>query len=72
MTDSAFIVITPESDKTKRRDFLYIATATFGAIGVAASLVPFISQMNPDASTAFISLLNSGLPSLDLPDAFSL
>jgi ubiquinol-cytochrome c reductase iron-sulfur subunit len=34
-----------------RRDFLYIATGTFGAIGVAFSAWPFIAQMNPDAST---------------------
>jgi ubiquinol-cytochrome c reductase iron-sulfur subunit len=34
-----------------RRDFLYIATATVGAIGAAATLVPLIDQMNPDAST---------------------
>ena len=34
-----------------RRDFLYIATAAVGAVGAAASLVPLVSQMNPDAST---------------------
>jgi ubiquinol-cytochrome c reductase iron-sulfur subunit len=34
-----------------RRDFLYIATATVGAVGAAATLIPLISQMNPDAST---------------------
>jgi ubiquinol-cytochrome c reductase iron-sulfur subunit len=34
-----------------RRDFLYIATATVGAIGAAAALVPLVDQMNPDAST---------------------
>lgn len=34
-----------------RRDFLYIATGTVGAIGAAAVAVPLISQMNPDAST---------------------
>ena len=34
-----------------RRDFLYIATAAVGAVGAAATLVPLISQMNPDAST---------------------
>ncbi|HEY7296399.1 MAG TPA: ubiquinol-cytochrome c reductase iron-sulfur subunit [Xanthobacteraceae bacterium] len=34
-----------------RRDFLYIATATVGGIGVAATLVPLVAQMNPDAST---------------------
>ena len=34
-----------------RRDFLYIATGAVGAIGVGATLVPLIAQMNPDAST---------------------
>ena len=34
-----------------RRDFLYVATATVGVVGVAASFVPLIVQMNPDAST---------------------
>jgi ubiquinol-cytochrome c reductase iron-sulfur subunit len=34
-----------------RRDFLYIATATVGAIGAAATVVPLVDQMNPDAST---------------------
>jgi len=34
-----------------RRDFIYIATATVGAVGVAATLVPLFDQMNPDAST---------------------
>ena len=35
-----------------RRDFLYIATATVGAIGAAAAtLIPLVDQMNPDAST---------------------
>ncbi|MGE0525352.1 MAG: ubiquinol-cytochrome c reductase iron-sulfur subunit [Variibacter sp.] len=36
---------------TTRRDFLYIATAAVGTVGFAASLIPLISQMNPDAST---------------------
>ena len=34
-----------------RRDFLYIATGTVGAVGAAAVAWPMISQMNPDAST---------------------
>ena|SRR5579871_477469 len=41
-------VIRPEAT---RRDFLYVATATVGALGAAATLVPLIDQMNPDAST---------------------
>jgi len=38
-------------EEPSRRDFLYIATATVGAVGAAATLVPLIDQMNPDAST---------------------
>ena len=34
-----------------RRDFLYIATAAVGAVGVTATAWPLISQMNPDAGT---------------------
>jgi ubiquinol-cytochrome c reductase iron-sulfur subunit len=44
-------VTTVSSAAHTRRDFLYIATAAVGAVGTAASLVPLISQMNPDAST---------------------
>jgi len=39
------------SPEPTRRDFLYIATATVGVVGFAATLVPLIAQMNPDAST---------------------
>jgi ubiquinol-cytochrome c reductase iron-sulfur subunit len=39
------------SAEPTRRDFLYIATATVGAVGAAASLLPLVAQMNPDAST---------------------
>ena len=34
-----------------RRDFLFIATGSAGAVGAAATLVPLVVQMNPDAST---------------------
>jgi ubiquinol-cytochrome c reductase iron-sulfur subunit len=43
--------VTTISAEPTRRDFLYIATGAVGAIGAAATLVPLISQMNPDAST---------------------
>ena len=39
------------SAEPTRRDFLYIATGVVGGIGAAATLVPLIAQMNPDAST---------------------
>ena len=34
-----------------RRDFLFIATGAVGAVGLGGAIWPFISQMNPDAST---------------------
>lgn len=34
-----------------RRDFLFIATGAVGAVGAAAALWPFISQMAPDQAT---------------------
>ena len=34
-----------------RRDFLYVATASAGAVAAAAGTWPLIAQMNPDAST---------------------
>ena len=43
--------MTATSPEPTRRDFLYIATGAVGAIGAAATLVPLIAQMNPDAST---------------------
>jgi ubiquinol-cytochrome c reductase iron-sulfur subunit len=38
-----------------RRDFLYIATASVGAVGAAAVAWPIISSMNPDASVLALS-----------------
>lgn len=37
-------------DKSTRRDFLTTVTATVGAVGVGAAVLPIISQMNPDSS----------------------
>jgi ubiquinol-cytochrome c reductase iron-sulfur subunit len=42
---------TVSSAEHTRRDFIYIATGAVGAVGAAAALWPFVSQMNPDAST---------------------
>ena len=36
--------------KVKRRDFIFTATYTVGAVGVAATVWPLVDQMNPDAS----------------------
>ena len=37
-----------EGRANKRRDFLFTATYTLGAIGLGATIWPFIDQMNPD------------------------
>jgi ubiquinol-cytochrome c reductase iron-sulfur subunit len=39
------------SAEPTRRDFLFVATGAVAAVGAAATLVPLIGQMNPDAST---------------------
>jgi ubiquinol-cytochrome c reductase iron-sulfur subunit len=42
-------------DEKSRRDFLYIAAGAFGAVGAAATVWPFISQMNPSADVLALS-----------------
>lgn len=44
-----------EAPGETRRDFLYLATATVGAAGVAAALWPFIDSMNPAADIRALS-----------------
>nr|WP_041782238.1 ubiquinol-cytochrome c reductase iron-sulfur subunit [Ancylobacter novellus] len=44
-----------ETAGTTRRDFLYIATGAMGAVGAAAAVWPFISQLQPDASVLALS-----------------
>jgi ubiquinol-cytochrome c reductase iron-sulfur subunit len=44
-------IVTSIPAEPTRRDFLYIATGAVGAVGAAAAAVPFVAQMNPDAST---------------------
>ena len=34
-----------------KRDFLFLATGSLATVGVAATIWPFIDQMNPDAAT---------------------
>src|SRR5215469_4325044 len=44
-------VTTISAAEPTRRDFLFVATGAATAVGAAATLVPLIAQMNPDAST---------------------
>lgn len=38
------------AEEPTRRDFLYVATGAFAAVGAACAVWPLIDQMNPDAS----------------------
>lgn len=50
MAQTATAKGSPSTEPT-RRDFLFIATGAVGAVGVAAAVWPFISQLAPDAQT---------------------
>lgn len=47
-----------------RRDFLYLATAGFGALGAAAAIWPFIDAMNPAADVLAVSTVEFDLSPL--------
>ena len=53
--------MTTEADEANRRDVLLLAGNAFAAVGAAVSLWPFISQMNPDASTQALSSIEVDL-----------
>lgn len=43
--------VTGGGEEPTRRDFLYVATGAFAAVGGAFAVWPLVDQMNPDAST---------------------
>ena len=57
MASNAGATTTPggHADGATRRDFLLIAAGAFGAVGAAATIWPFISQMNPSADVLALS-----------------
>lgn len=50
--------------ETTRRDFLYIAAGSVGAVGVAGAVWPLIDQMNPDASVLALASIEFDLSSI--------
>lgn len=48
-----------------RRDFLYVATAMAGAVGVGAVAWPFIDQLRPDASTLALASIEVDVSALE-------
>jgi len=47
-----------------RRDFLYVATGAFAAVGVGAAVWPLIDQMNPDASVLALASIELDIGSV--------
>ena len=54
-----------EEIKPKRRDFLFTATYTIGAVGLGATIWPLIDQMNPDSSVKALSTTEVDISSLE-------
>ncbi|MGE0742911.1 MAG: ubiquinol-cytochrome c reductase iron-sulfur subunit [Hyphomonadaceae bacterium] len=52
-------------EDTTRRDFIYIAAGAVGAVGVAATVWPFIDQMNPAADTRALSTTEVDLSAIE-------
>ena len=56
----------PVSEEPTRRDFLYLATGAFAALGAANVIWPLIDQMNPDASVKALASIEIDLSSIDI------
>ena len=56
---------TPVTKEPTRRDFLYLATGAFAAIGAANIVWPLIDQMNPDASVKALSSIEVDLSAIE-------
>jgi ubiquinol-cytochrome c reductase iron-sulfur subunit len=58
-------VATTKSAEPTRRDFLYIATGSFAAVGAAATVWPLVHQMNPDASVQALASIELDLEAIE-------
>jgi len=55
----------PGAAEPTRRDFLLIATGAFAVVGAAATVWPFIDQMNPDAAALALASIEVDVSSLE-------
>ena len=62
---------TAGKEEPSRRDFLYIATGTVGAVGVAGLAWPFIDQMNPSASQRALASIDVDIGNLGTGESMS-
>ncbi len=67
--------VTTQKDDDKpdpgRRDFMVLAGSTFAGVGAAASLWPFIDQMNPDAGAQALASIEVDLSSVSVGQAIT-
>src|SRR3974390_3081173 len=63
--------IDDEHGDVTRRDFIYIATTAFAAIGGAAAVWPAIDQMNPDASALSLASIDVDLTPIQTGQAIT-
>ncbi|RMF11245.1 MAG: ubiquinol-cytochrome c reductase iron-sulfur subunit [Alphaproteobacteria bacterium] len=57
---------TSEGTDVTRRDFLYVASGAFAAVGAAAAAWPLIDQMNPSADVLALSSIEVDLSAIDV------
>ncbi|MGB1117179.1 MAG: ubiquinol-cytochrome c reductase iron-sulfur subunit [Parvibaculales bacterium] len=55
----------PVSEEPTRRDFLFLATGAFAAVGAANVVWPLIDQMNPDASVKALASIEVDLGAIE-------
>ena len=55
-----------EKIQSKRRDFLFTATYTIGAVGVGAAIWPLIDKMNPESSVKALATTEVDISSVEL------
>jgi len=55
-----------EKIQSKRRDFLFTATYTIGAVGLGATIWPLIDQMNPDSSAKALATTEVDVSGIEL------
>ena len=58
------LIVKDHSEKT-RRDFLYVATGTVGAVGLASTIWPFVDSMNPAADVRAVSTVEVDLSGIE-------
>ncbi len=54
--------LAPEGER--RRDFIFVATGAFAAVGAAAVVVPLVNQMNPSADVLALASIDVDLSAI--------